>query len=139
MIGRSAAGSSAGVRSRASLPPGRSLPTCKPTCKRLMIGIERLDMPQRPLRALIIVLALLIFFAGPSLIGFYTNWLWFSEVGYQQVFMTIIRAQATLFTIVFAVAALWLSFNLRLALGAVGHVRPVFTTREGIEVTLPSQ
>jgi uncharacterized membrane protein (UPF0182 family) len=104
-----------------------------------MIGIGRPDMPQRPLRALIIVLVLLLFFAGPSLIGFYTNWLWFGEVGYQQVFTTMIRAQATLFTIVFAIAALFLSFNLRLALGAVGDIRPVFTTREGIEVTLPGQ
>ena len=96
-------------------------------------------MPQRPLRALIIVLVLLLFFAGPSLIGFYTNWLWFSEVGYQQVFTTMLRAQATLFTIVFAIAALWLSFNVRLALRAVGNIRPVFMTREGIEVTLPGQ
>ena len=96
-------------------------------------------MPQRPLRALFIVLVLLLFFAGPSLIGFYTNWLWFGEVGYQQVFTTMIRAQATLFTIVFAVAALFLSFNLRLALGAVGDIRPVFMTREGIEVALPGQ
>ena len=51
----------------------------------------------------------------------------------------MIRAQGTLFTIVFAVAALWLSFNLRLALGGVGDVRPVFMTRDGIEVTLPGQ
>jgi uncharacterized protein len=104
-----------------------------------MTGIGRLDMPQRPLRALIIVLVLLLFFTGPSLIGFYTNWLWFGEVGYQQVFTTMIRAQATLFTIVFAIAALFLSFNLRLALGAVGDIRPVFMTREGLEVTLPGQ
>jgi uncharacterized protein len=96
-------------------------------------------MPQRPLRALVIALALLTFFVGPSLVGFYTNWLWFSEVGYQQVFATILRAQGTLFVIVFAVAALWLTFNLRLALRAVGHIRPVFTTRDGLEVTLPGQ
>jgi uncharacterized protein len=104
-----------------------------------MFDMGRLDMPQRPLRALVIVLVLLLFFAGPSLVGFYTNWLWFGEVGYQQVFTTMIRAQATLFTIVFALAALWLAFNLRLALGAVGDIRPVFMTREGIEVALPGQ
>ncbi|HEY6361951.1 MAG TPA: UPF0182 family protein [Vicinamibacterales bacterium] len=96
-------------------------------------------MPQRPLRALLIALALLIFFAGPSLLGFYTNWLWFSEVGYQQVFTTILRAQGTLFTIVFAIAVLWLRFNLQIALGAIGDIRPVFMTREGIEVTLPGE
>jgi uncharacterized membrane protein (UPF0182 family) len=96
-------------------------------------------MPQRPLRALVIALALLIFFAGPSLVGFYTNWLWFSEVGYQQVFATILRAQGTLFVIVFGVAAVWLTFNLRLALRAIGNIRPVFTTRDGLEVTLPGE
>src|SRR5688572_31418006 len=96
-------------------------------------------MPQRPLRAFIIALALVIFFGGPTLLSFYTNWLWFGEVGYQPVYLTMLRAQGTLFTIVFVVAALWLTGNLRLALGAIGDVRPVFTTRDGIEVTLPGQ
>ena len=93
-------------------------------------------MPQRPLRALIIALVLIVFFFGPALVTFYTNWLWFGEVGYQQVFATMLRAQGTLFTIVFALSALWLTSNLRLALGAIGNIRPVFTTREGLEVTL---
>src|SRR5688500_16325973 len=96
-------------------------------------------MPRRPLRALIIVLALLIFFVGPSLLTFYTNWLWFGEVGYQQVFATMLRAQGTLFTITFAVSVIWLTLNLRLALRAVGTIRPVFTTREGLEVALPGE
>ena len=73
------------------------------------------------------------------MVGFYTNWLWFSEVGYQQVFTTILRAQGTLFVIVFAAAAVWLTFNLRLALRAIGSIRPVFMTRDGLEVTLPGE
>jgi uncharacterized membrane protein (UPF0182 family) len=96
-------------------------------------------MLQRPIRAIIIVAALLLFFGGPSLLGFYTNWLWFDEVGYPQVYSTMLRAQGTLFTIVFIASAIWLTANLRVALGAIGDVRPVFTTREGIEVTLPGQ
>ena len=81
----------------------------------------------------------MLFFAGPSLVTFYTDWLWFGEVGFQQVFLTTLRAQGTLFTIAFGVAALWLTLNLRLALASVGDLRPVFTTREGIEVALPGR
>jgi uncharacterized membrane protein (UPF0182 family) len=96
-------------------------------------------MRRRPIRVLFIALALVVFFFGPSLVMFYTNWLWFGEAGYQQVFLTILRAQGTLFTMTFAVAVVWLVVNLRLALGAIGDVRPVFTTREGLEVTLPGR
>ena len=96
-------------------------------------------MRQRPLRLLIIVAAVLLFFGGPSLLAFYTDWLWFGEAGYQQVFLTMLRSQATLFTIVFAVAALWMAANLNLALRGVGDARPVFTTREGLEVVLPGR
>jgi uncharacterized membrane protein (UPF0182 family) len=80
----------------------------------------------------------LLFLAGPSLLRFYTDWLWFGEVGYQHVFATILRTQGTLFTATFVIAIGWFLLNLRLALASVGDLRPVFTTREGIEVTLPS-
>jgi len=96
-------------------------------------------MVQRPLRFLVLALLALLFFTGPSAVRFYTDWLWFGEVGYQSVFLTMLRAQATLFVAVFAFAALWLSANFRLALSAIGDVRPVFTTREGIEVVLPGR
>ena len=94
---------------------------------------------QRPVRVLILAVLAFLFLAGPSLIRFYSDWLWFGEVGYQQVFLTMLRAQGTLFTITFAIAALWLTANLRLALSAVGDLRPVFTTREGLEVPLPGR
>jgi uncharacterized membrane protein (UPF0182 family) len=87
----------------------------------------------------VLVVALLIFFVAPSLIRFYTDWLWFGEVGYQQIFSTMFRAQGTAFTIAFAVTAGWLALNLNIALGAVGDSRPVFTTREGVEVVLPGR
>jgi hypothetical protein len=96
-------------------------------------------MMQRPVRFFVLALLALLFFAGPSAVRFYTDWLWFGEVGYQSVFLTMLRAQATLFTVVFATAALWLSFNFRAALTGVGDLRPVFTTREGIELPLPSR
>ena len=96
-------------------------------------------MPQRPVRLLLFAVLALVFFAGPALVGFYTDWLWFGEVGYQQVFLTMLSAQATLFVIAFVIAAAWLAANLRIALATVGDLRPVFTTREGIEVPLPDR
>ncbi|MEQ1574904.1 MAG: UPF0182 family protein, partial [Vicinamibacterales bacterium] len=93
----------------------------------------------RPTRIAVILGALLIVFAGPSLVGFYTDWLWFGEVGYQQVFTTTLRAQGTMFVIGFAATVAWLMLNLRMAVTAVGDVRPVFTTREGMEVILPGR
>ena len=96
-------------------------------------------MPQRSTRYVVLIALALLFFGGPSLVGFYTDWLWFGEVGYQQVFLTTLRAQGTLFTIAFAISAVWLTVNLRMALGAVGDLRPVFTTRDGLEVALPGR
>ena len=81
----------------------------------------------------------LLFLGGPSLVRFYTDWLWFGEVGYQQVFTAIVRSEATLFTIAFVVSVAWLVFNLRLALASVGDRRPIFTTQQGIEVALPGR
>src|SRR5262245_38610363 len=90
-----------------------------------------------PLRFVALALVLLLFLAGPSLLRFYTDWLWFGEVGYQNVILTMLRSQGTLFTLTFVVATGWLVFNLNTALGVIGNVRPVFTTREGIQLTLP--
>src|SRR5262245_66116071 len=87
----------------------------------------------RPVRFVILILLALAFFAGPAAIRFYTDWLWFGEVGYPQVFLTVIRAQSLLFVITFAVAAVWLAANLRLALASIGDRRPVFPTRQGIQ------
>ncbi len=92
-----------------------------------------------PLRFIIIVVLALLFLGGPSLVRFYTDFLWFEEVGYQEVFLTIVRSQASLFTITFVIAVLWLVFNLRLALGSMREGRPIFTTQQGIEVALPGR
>lgn len=89
----------------------------------------------------VIVLALLglAVLGGPALIGFYTDWLWFGEVGYQPVFATMLRSQGALFAGVLLVAFLWLTVNLRVALASLGPARPVFTTRDGIQVSLPGR
>ena len=90
-----------------------------------------------PLRLVLLALGLLVFLGGPSLLRYYTDWLWFGEVGYRQVFLTMIRSQGTLFSLSFIVATIWLVANLNVALNAIGSLRPVFTTREGIQLTLP--
>jgi len=91
----------------------------------------------RPGRIVIVVGLLLVALIAPSLVKFYTDWLWFGEVGYQQVFLTMLRSQGLLFVIAFAIAVVWLAANIRAAVAGIGNLRPVFTTREGIEVALP--
>src|SRR5437762_2433876 len=94
---------------------------------------------RRPFRFVVLGILLLLFFGGPQLVRFYTDWLWFGEVGYQQVFTTIVRSEASLFTFVFVISVIWLVFNLRLGLGSVGEGRPIFTTQQGMEVALPGR
>jgi uncharacterized membrane protein (UPF0182 family) len=91
----------------------------------------------RPTRLVLLVAFLLVFFGAPSAVGVYTDWLWFTELGYAQVFTTMLRGQGTLFSITCIAAFVWLALNLRVALASLGTARPVFTTRDGIEVALP--
>jgi uncharacterized membrane protein (UPF0182 family) len=77
--------------------------------------------------------------AGPTAVSFYTDWLWFGETGYQQVFLTMLRAQTTLFIVTFAVSAVWLTFNLRVAVSALSESGRVFVTREGLQLPLPGR
>jgi uncharacterized membrane protein (UPF0182 family) len=91
-----------------------------------------------PVRFALVLLAAMVFLAGPSLVRFYTDWLWFAELGYQPVYLRMLQSQATLFTFAFVASALWLAFNLSRAVAAIGNVRPVFTTRDGIELALPA-
>jgi hypothetical protein len=84
------------------------------------------------------LIVVLLVLTGPTLIRFYTDWLWFGEVGYQHVYGTMLRTQGAIFTVAFLIAVAWFVLNLRIALASIGDLRPVFTTREGIEVTLPS-
>jgi uncharacterized protein len=85
------------------------------------------------------LVAALLFFAGPSILGYYTDWLWFGEAGYQQIFTVMLGAQTSIFIVVFVASALWLAGNLKYALRAIGDIRPVFTTREGIDIVLPGR
>src|SRR6516164_6830280 len=58
----------------------------------------------------VILLVILLIVLG-SMVGFVVDWLWFSAVGYLNVFWTIIAAKAELFLAVFVTTAsiLWLN------------------------------
>ena len=58
----------------------------------------------------LVVLAVLL-----QLVPLYTDWLWFQEVGYSQVFLTTLSLRGTLFGAVALVVALFLWANLTLA------------------------
>jgi uncharacterized membrane protein (UPF0182 family) len=63
----------------------------------------------------VFVLAAVLLFIVPSAVGYYTDWLWFQEVGYTGVFVRTLNAQGAVFLATFTVAYLFLYFNLRVA------------------------
>jgi uncharacterized membrane protein (UPF0182 family) len=82
------------------------------------------------------LLAAVLLFIVPSAVGYYTDWLWFQEVGYTGVFLRTLNAQGAVFLATFTVAYLFLYFNLRVArvrtasrprvvLGTGGDGRPI--------------
>ncbi len=72
------------------------------------------------------VLAVILLFAIPSISIYYTDWLWFNDLGYTQVFLRSINTQAAVFGAVFAVAFAFLYGNLRIAQTALTMPRLVF-------------
>ena len=96
-------------------------------------------MTRRAIRFSILVAFLVVFLATPSIVRFYTDWLWFGELGYQFVMATMLQSQGTLFTIVFVGLLLWLTLNLRVAVASLTDSRPMYTTREGFHISLPGR
>ena len=85
----------------------------------------------------VVVAAVLLFLIGPTIVTFYTDWLWFGEVGYQPVFTTTLRAQGTLFVAAFLGAFVWLAYNIQVAVRVDSPRQADLTTREGVEIRLP--
>jgi uncharacterized protein len=67
----------------------------------------------------------------PASITFYTDWLWFGEMGYQDVFARTLAAQGTLGAVAMAVAFGVLFVNLRIAMRMISPRQMVVHTREG--------
>src|SRR4026208_2454491 len=69
----------------------------------------------RPQPLVCVVIAFLALGLLGQVIPLYTDWLWFQEVGYTQVFTTTLSLRGTLFALVALVVALFLWTNLTLA------------------------
>src|SRR5229473_439594 len=99
-------------------------------------------MPRRgSARLTLVLVALFAFIVLPSAVTFLTKWLWFGSVGYRQVYMTGLRAQASLGMFVFVVAFFVLYGNLWFAISSIaspyivlgtgaGTVQPAMVRRE---------
>ena len=85
------------------------------------------DIPRAPL----IALGVFLLMAVPSFAEFYTDWLWFGEVGYRPVFLKSLTARSAMGSTVFVVAGAFLAFNLFVALSAVPLRNIVVVTPEG--------
>jgi hypothetical protein len=83
------------------------------------------------IRTVILIAAVLLFAVIPSIATFYTDWLWFGEVGYQSVFATRIGTQGAMFVAAVLVAFVALGTNLVIALRAAKRREFYVMTPEG--------
>jgi uncharacterized protein len=91
-------------------------------------------MFQRIPRVLVFVVGIFVLTSIPSLAEFYTDWLWFREVGYEQVFLKSLSARATTGTTVGVLVFAFLWLNLRLALKLLRRREFAIATPEGPRV-----
>ena len=77
-------------------------------------------MSTRPIVLLAALAVLLLVLSVPSLSELYTEWLWFGETGYQQIFRQSLVTKILLGGAAFLLSFAVLLTNLRLALGGSG-------------------
>ncbi len=70
-------------------------------------------------RGALILAALTLFFLLPSVAGFYTDWLWFKEVGYEALFSRRLSVQFGIGTSAFLISFIVLWSNITIALGSL--------------------
>ena len=89
------------------------------------ISAERLQKIRRWLTILAIVSALAI--AGWWLVGVYADWLWYDQLGYSDVFLTIVTIKTSLFLVggLLAATLLALNFSIVLPLSLGPFTRPL--------------
>ena len=78
-----------------------------------------------------IPLLVLLVVGVPALVDFYTDWLWFGETGYRQVFLRSLTTKAALGGIVFVLLFILLFANARLALRRLGRYQLTIGTLDG--------
>ncbi|HSL22005.1 MAG TPA: UPF0182 family protein [Vicinamibacterales bacterium] len=77
-------------------------------------------MPRlRITKGVLILAVLILLFLLPSTASFYTDWLWFKEVGFEALFTRRLKVSFAIGTTVFVVAFVVLWVNVRLALGSL--------------------
>jgi uncharacterized membrane protein (UPF0182 family) len=64
----------------------------------------------------LLALAALLLFLWPGMAGFYAEWFWFKEVGYEKVFLSVLQTKLALGVVVALIAAFIIWLNLKLAL-----------------------
>ncbi|HSC27475.1 MAG TPA: UPF0182 family protein, partial [Vicinamibacterales bacterium] len=88
--------------------------------------------PRMAFRRLPILVLLLLLVTGlPAFAEFYTDWLWFREVGYEQVFVRSLSARATIGLLTGAAVLAVLFLNMRLALRTLRRRDFTLMTPEG--------
>src|SRR5262245_42617512 len=76
----------------------------------------------------LIFLAIAALLLLPSAVGYYTDWLWFKEVGYQSVYLRTLNAQGLVFASVFGAVFVFLYVNLLIATRSLTRPRVVLGT-----------
>lgn len=89
-------------------------------------GLPSLSRRSRTLLVLALVLAALLLI-GPRLVDTYTDWLWFGEVGFRNVFTTVLLTRS----ITFLVVAVIVGGTVFAALTVAYRSRPVFVPTAG--------
>jgi uncharacterized protein len=92
-----------------------------------------------PLRWLLLGFVAAVFFLLPAFAGVYTDWLWFVETGYTQVFVTELTTRGWLWAAALSVAFLVLAVNLQVALAAMPLSPVLWVGQPGTAVTLPGR
>ena len=103
----------------------------------------RAEVPMIP-RMPIVVAGVLLFLVVPSFAGFYTDWIWFKQVGFDQLFIRTLSSKLILGGAVFAIAFSVLLGGLRyalrdmtkpyLTLGGGPEVQPLVIDRKGLQL-----
>jgi uncharacterized membrane protein (UPF0182 family) len=91
-------------------------------------------MPHRFPRFFLLLVGIVLLTGIPSFAEFYTDWLWYRELGYEQVFLKSLSARATTGITVGIVAFLVLWLNLRLSLRLLRRREFAIATPEGPRV-----
>ena len=86
---------------------------------------------KRSWRAPVLGLFILLGVILPAAVTFYTDWLWFGEMGYRDVYVKMLTTQGTLGGAAALAAFAFLLVNVRIATRTVSPRRLVINTREG--------